>query len=79
MVCLEYNWTMLQFEYTDWLAVQSGCEGVEEWRIQMYLFAAEGKLSRVETYRDEWDDHHLILQAQQDFRKYTSLKICSNI
>ncbi|XP_044487618.1 flavin-containing monooxygenase FMO GS-OX-like 4 isoform X2 [Mangifera indica] len=74
-----HNLSGYQFEYTDWLAVQSGSEGVEEWRIQMYLFAAEGKLSRVETYRDEWDDHHLISQAQQDFRKYTSLKICSNI
>ncbi|TVU00517.1 hypothetical protein EJB05_54043, partial [Eragrostis curvula] len=58
--CLKYN----QFEYDDWLAEQSGHAKVEEW--------SQKKKDCPETYRDqwEWDDHHLLEEANQYFQKY---------
>ncbi|KAG2277332.1 hypothetical protein Bca52824_059887 [Brassica carinata] len=60
-----------QFEYNDWLATQCGCPGTEEWRKEMYLTTGVRKRAKPETYRDEWEDHHLISQASQDFSLYT--------
>ncbi|XP_021810291.1 flavin-containing monooxygenase FMO GS-OX-like 4 [Prunus avium] len=60
-----------QFGYDDWLAAECGCPAFEEWRKQMYFVAIENLFERPETYRDEWEDHHLVLQAHEDFRKYT--------
>ena len=59
----------LQFEYDDWLAAQCGCPGTEEWRKQMYSEAWKNKRVHPETYRDEWEDDHLVLQAYDDFNK----------
>ncbi|TVU48700.1 hypothetical protein EJB05_08345, partial [Eragrostis curvula] len=59
-----------QFEYDDWLAEQSGHAKVEEWRKQMYDQVGLKKKDCPETYRDEWDDHDLLEQANQDFQKY---------
>lgn len=61
----------LQFEYDDWLAAQYGCPVSEEWRKQMYLAVSKNRRARPETYRDEWEDDHLVLQAHEDFKKYT--------
>ncbi|PQQ04781.1 flavin-containing monooxygenase FMO GS-OX-like 4 [Prunus yedoensis var. nudiflora] len=55
--------------YEDWLAAECGCPAFEEWRKQMYFVAIENLFERPETYRDEWEDHHLVLQAHEDFRK----------
>ncbi|XP_031254862.1 flavin-containing monooxygenase FMO GS-OX-like 4 [Pistacia vera] len=74
-----HNLSDYQFDYDNWLAGQCGCEGVEEWRILMYLAASSSRRTRPETYRDEWEDDHLILQAQEDFNKYPPMKISSNI
>ncbi|XP_061988846.1 flavin-containing monooxygenase FMO GS-OX-like 4 [Rosa rugosa] len=60
-----------QFEYDDWLASHCGCPVSEEWRQQMWLATFKNARLRGPLYREEWDDHHLILQAQEDFRKYT--------
>ncbi|TQE12760.1 hypothetical protein C1H46_001633 [Malus baccata] len=60
-----------KFEYEDWLAAQCGCPVFEEWRKQMFVAAIQNLIKRQETYRNEWDDHHLVLQAHEDFRKYT--------
>ncbi|BFG31455.1 hypothetical protein CerSpe_177290 [Prunus speciosa] len=57
--------------YEDWLAAECGCPAFEEWRKQMYFVAIENLFERPETYRDEWEDHHLVLQAHEDFRKVT--------
>ncbi|KAL6649022.1 hypothetical protein ACP70R_013246 [Stipagrostis hirtigluma subsp. patula] len=64
--CLKYN----QFEYVDWLAEQCGHAKVEEWRKEMYDAASKKKVDCPETYREEWDDQHLLEQAYQDFQKY---------
>ncbi|KAL6848226.1 hypothetical protein ACP4OV_022354 [Aristida adscensionis] len=64
--CLKYN----QFEYDEWLAEQCGHAKVEEWRKEMFDAARRRKVDCPETYRDEWDDHHLLEQAYQDFEKY---------
>lgn len=34
----------------------------------MYVLASKSKIIRPETYRDEWDDEHLIVQAHEDFQ-----------
>lgn len=59
-----------QFEYDDWLAAKSGCAPTEEWRKQMYDDTSRRKGSQPETYRDQWEDDHLLLQAQDDFLKH---------
>jgi hypothetical protein len=64
--CLKHD----QFEYDDWLAEQCGHAKVESWRREMYDAASKKKMDCPETYRDEWDDHHLLEQANQDFQKY---------
>ncbi|XP_071723578.1 flavin-containing monooxygenase FMO GS-OX-like 4 [Rutidosis leptorrhynchoides] len=56
-----------QFEYNDWLGAQCGYPGSEEWRKEMYILAGKYKRTRPETYRDDWDNDHLVLQAYQDF------------
>ncbi|KAA8521868.1 hypothetical protein F0562_012510 [Nyssa sinensis] len=68
-----HNIVDYQFEYNDWLAAECGCPPVEEWRKEMFSETAKNILGgRPETYRDEWDDHHLVLQAHEDFGKYLS-------
>ncbi|OMP06549.1 hypothetical protein CCACVL1_01513 [Corchorus capsularis] len=55
------------FEYSNWLATQCGCEEYEEWRKQMFYATAQNRIPRLETHRDEWDDHDLVLEAHEDF------------
>lgn len=64
-----HNMGGYQFEYNDWVATQCGCPPSEEWRKQMYAYASGNKTTRPETYRDEWEDEHLILEAHEDFKK----------
>ncbi|KAL6847689.1 hypothetical protein ACP4OV_022477 [Aristida adscensionis] len=64
--CLLHN----QFEYADWLAEQCGHPKLEEWRKHMYDAVCKKKVHCSDTYREEWEDHHLLEQAYQDFRKY---------
>lgn len=40
----------------------------------MYSAASLGRKERPETYRDEWEDDDLVLQAYQDFTKQISFK-----
>ncbi|CAA7034206.1 unnamed protein product [Microthlaspi erraticum] len=63
-----------QFEYYDWLGSQIGCSGTEEWRKEMSLPIFLRKMKHPESYRDEWEDHHLVAQAYQDFSLYISTK-----
>ena len=65
----------MQSEYGDWLAVQSGCPSFEEWRKQMSIAVAGRHIHQPDTYRDQWDDEDLILQAHQDFIKYSPNKV----
>lgn len=66
---------ILQFEYNNWLAAQCGCPAIEDWRVQMYNASSKDRRARPESYRDDWEDHHLVLQACEDFMKYTSHKV----
>lgn len=63
-----HNLASYQFEYNDWLAAECKAAPSEEWRKEMYVLASKSKIIRPETYRDEWDDEHLIVQAHEDFR-----------
>ncbi|XP_040987318.1 flavin-containing monooxygenase FMO GS-OX-like 4 isoform X3 [Juglans microcarpa x Juglans regia] len=58
--------------YLEWLTAHCACTGNEEWRMQMFYTILNSVLARPESYRDEWEDHHLVLQAHEDFIKYTS-------
>ncbi|KAE8055966.1 hypothetical protein FH972_012770 [Carpinus fangiana] len=60
-----------QFEYNDWLTSQCGCPADEEWRKEMFYSCVKNLFARPESYRDEWEDHHLLLQAHEDFIQYT--------
>ncbi|KAF3499460.1 hypothetical protein F2Q69_00040698 [Brassica cretica] len=62
-----------QFEYFDGLASQCGCSGTEKWRKEMCLTSFMRVMKHPETYRDEWEDNHLVSQAYQDFSLYSSL------
>ncbi|XXG75909.1 hypothetical protein AAC387_Pa08g0376 [Persea americana] len=64
-----------QFDYTDELAAECGYPAVEEWRKQMYVMSWENKVARPESYRDEWDDHSLVLQAHESFQRYCKASI----
>ncbi|KAI3895744.1 hypothetical protein MKW98_025535 [Papaver atlanticum] len=64
-----------QFDHSDWLAAEIGCQPLEEWRKQMLKEHAKNYSARRETYRDEWDDKYLILQAQEDFCQYLLVEV----
>ncbi|GLU05604.1 hypothetical protein SLE2022_226970 [Rubroshorea leprosula] len=64
-----------QFEYCNWLAAQCGCSVYEKWREQMFRACNKNRRVRPETYRDEWDDHDLVLQTHHEFTKYTSTTV----
>ncbi|XP_049933272.1 flavin-containing monooxygenase FMO GS-OX-like 5 isoform X2 [Nymphaea colorata] len=70
-----HNMDGYQFEYDDWLATQCGYPKVENWRRKMYAEASKRRRTQPETYRDEWDDHDLVLQAQEHFLSLKTLKI----
>lgn len=65
-----HNMANYQFEYDDWLANECGYPAVEEWRKLMYLATSKNRKARPESYRDEWDDDHLVAQAHEDFKKF---------
>ncbi|XP_062201165.1 flavin-containing monooxygenase FMO GS-OX-like 3 isoform X2 [Phragmites australis] len=65
-----HNFSNYQFEYGDWLAEQCGHPPIEEWRKLMYAANARNKVARPESYRDKWDDDHLVADAHEDFNKY---------
>ncbi|XP_031502628.1 flavin-containing monooxygenase FMO GS-OX-like 5 [Nymphaea colorata] len=62
-----HNISSYQSEYDDWLSMQCGCMKVEEWRKEMFAATYKNRIARPENYRDEWDDHDLVLQAQEHF------------
>ncbi|KAI9173406.1 hypothetical protein LWI28_000782 [Acer negundo] len=69
-----YTHTMndFQYEYNNWLAAQCRGPGFAEWRDQMMHANVKNRSIRPDTFRDEWEDEHLILEAQEEFIKYTS-------
>lgn len=69
-----HNMAGYQFEYNDWIATQCGCPKTEEWRKKMYSATSLSRKVRPETYRDEWEDEDLVLEAYQDFKKQISCK-----
>uniref|UniRef100_J3N4R7 Flavin-containing monooxygenase n=2 Tax=Oryza brachyantha TaxID=4533 RepID=J3N4R7_ORYBR len=65
-----HNFADYQFEYDDWLAEQCGLPPIEQWRKMMYAANSKNKAARPESYRDEWDDDHLVAEAKEYFKKY---------
>ncbi|XP_066340047.1 flavin-containing monooxygenase FMO GS-OX-like 2 [Miscanthus floridulus] len=65
-----HNFSNYQFEYDDWLAEQCGHPPMEERRKQMYAVNSMNKAARPESYRDEWDDEHLVAEANEYFKKF---------
>ncbi|CAO2821676.1 unnamed protein product [Amaranthus hypochondriacus] len=60
------------FEYEDWLAAECGSPPAEEWRKNMFFATVVRAVRQMETFRDEWDDEDLVLQAHKDFMQYLS-------
>ncbi|KAL2348140.1 hypothetical protein Fmac_002140 [Flemingia macrophylla] len=58
------------WDYLKWIADQCGCPSIEEWRKQMYIATTKNKVLRPESFRDEWEDDDLVLEAEQDFVHY---------
>uniref|UniRef100_A0ACD5WGC5 Uncharacterized protein n=1 Tax=Avena sativa TaxID=4498 RepID=A0ACD5WGC5_AVESA len=58
------------YEYEDWVAKQCGHDGIEGWRKEMFIAALKNFVHHPESYRDEWEDGHLLTQANRDFTKY---------
>ncbi|KAL4602541.1 hypothetical protein ACB092_10G059500 [Castanea dentata] len=50
-----------QVGYNTWLADQCGCPAFEEWRKQMCYDTFKRRLTQPQSYRDEWEDQHLVL------------------
>ncbi|XP_026394353.1 flavin-containing monooxygenase FMO GS-OX-like 3 isoform X2 [Papaver somniferum] len=65
-----------QFDYADWLAAESGCQPLEEWRKEMAKERDRNATARPESYRDEWEDGDLIVQAHEDFSQYLPAELC---
>ncbi|VAI25625.1 unnamed protein product [Triticum turgidum subsp. durum] len=61
------------FEYEDWVAEQCGLWRMEGWRKGMFVATCKNLADRPNSYRDEWDDDHLLPQAHQDFSKHSCL------
>ncbi|MCL7042506.1 hypothetical protein MKW94_002605 [Papaver nudicaule] len=59
-----------QFDYSDWVSAESGCQPWEQWRKQMYKEGGKNFIARPETYRDEWEDEDLIVQVHETFSQY---------
>lgn len=79
IVCV-WDCVIWKWDYDNWIADQCGIPRVEEWRVQMYVATSKNRVLRPESYRDEWDDDDLVLQAQRDFANYsdvvTNPKLC---
>ncbi|KAF3448375.1 hypothetical protein FNV43_RR09088 [Rhamnella rubrinervis] len=69
-----HNILEYQFEYIGWLVDQCGAPPHEEWREQMCVAYFKNLSARPNSYRDEWEDEDLVLQAHQDFLKRLKLK-----
>ncbi|XXG75912.1 hypothetical protein AAC387_Pa08g0377 [Persea americana] len=67
--------SVYQLDYIDELAAECGYPAVEEWRKQMFVMSLENKVARPESYRDEWDDRSLVLQAHESFQRYCKASI----
>ncbi|XP_061357804.1 flavin-containing monooxygenase FMO GS-OX-like 4 isoform X6 [Gastrolobium bilobum] len=65
-----HNMGHFQWDYNNWIADQCGIPAIEEWIVQMYMATSKNRLLRSESYRDEWEDDDLVLQAQRDFDNY---------
>ncbi|XP_026659694.2 flavin-containing monooxygenase FMO GS-OX-like 3 [Phoenix dactylifera] len=65
-----HNLSKFQFEYLDWLAHECGYPAVEEWRKQMFVENTKYRRDHPESFRDEWDDDHLVAEAHRDFQKF---------
>lgn len=63
---------LLQFEYDNWLADQCEYPRIEKWREQMFYIGFKRIYAQSSTYRDNWDDDHLIVEAYDDFVKFMS-------
>ncbi|AEE34088.1 Flavin-containing monooxygenase family protein [Arabidopsis thaliana] len=61
-----------RFVYDNWLADQCDYPRIEKWREQMFYKVFKRIQSQSSTYKDDWDDDHLIAEAYEDFVKFPS-------
>ncbi|CAA7029072.1 unnamed protein product [Microthlaspi erraticum] len=56
-----------QVDYLNWLAEQTCAPHVEQWRIQQVEGAYRRFATESDTFRDKWDDVHLVAECYEDF------------
>lgn len=56
-----------QVEYLNWIAEQIGAPPGEQWRYQEIDGGYYRLATQSDTFRDKWDDDHLIVEAYEDF------------
>ncbi|KAF7828393.1 flavin-containing monooxygenase FMO GS-OX-like 4 [Senna tora] len=67
------------WDYDNWIAGQCGLPKIAEWRRKMYEANSKNRVVRPQTYRDEWDDDELILEAQEEFSGYTTILTSNSV
>ncbi len=61
-----FNWecaSLLQFQYLDWLADQTGSEHLKTWRSKMKNIAMQQFFNNPDTYQDQWPNEDLHQEA----------------
>lgn len=56
-----------QVDYLNWIAEQIGAPPGEQWRYQEINGGYYRLATQSDTFRDKWDDDHLIVEAYEDF------------
>ncbi|KAJ0248087.1 Flavin-containing monooxygenase FMO GS-OX5 [Hirschfeldia incana] len=56
-----------QVDYLNWIAEQIGAPPVEQWRAEEVHGGYLRLATQSDTFRDKWDDDHLIVEAYEDF------------
>lgn len=64
-----------QAEYLNWIADQIGEPPVEQWRNKELEDGYVRLATQSDTFRDKWDDDHLIAEAYEDFLRHKLISV----
>lgn len=64
-----------QVEYLNWIAEQIGALPLEQWRAEEVEGGYRRLATQSDTFRDKWDDDHLIVEAYEDFLRQKLISV----
>lgn len=64
-----------QVDHLKWLAEQIGAPRVEQWRIQQLEGGYRRFATESDTFRDKWDDDHLVVESYEDFLRQKLISV----